>query len=112
MFRLDPADSDQARAIERLSNDTVVWLTTVSTHLRPQPSAVWFLWDGETVLVYSAGSARIKNLSRNSQVALNFNSDEHATTSQSCMETPLSTPKRPRPEMSPDIGLDMTKGSR
>jgi PPOX class probable F420-dependent enzyme len=55
----------------------VVWLTTVSPKLRPQPSAVWFLWDGETVLVYSAGSARIKNIAGNPQVALNFNSDEH-----------------------------------
>jgi PPOX class probable F420-dependent enzyme len=77
MFRLDPADPDQARALERLTNDTVVWLTTVSPKLRPQPSAVWFLWDGETVLVYSADSARIKNIAVNPQVALNFNSDEH-----------------------------------
>lgn len=77
MFRLDPADADQARALERLANDTVVWLTTVSPNLRPQPSAVWFLWDGETVLVYSGGSARIKNIAVNPRVALNFNSDEH-----------------------------------
>jgi PPOX class probable F420-dependent enzyme len=77
MFRLDPADPDQARALERLSNDTVVWLTTVSPKLRPQPSAVWFLWDGETVLVYSGSTARIKNIAANPQVALNFNSDEH-----------------------------------
>lgn len=76
MFRLDPADPDQARALERLSTDTIVWLTTVSPRLRPQPSAVWFLWDDETVLVYSAESARIKNIAANPQVALHFNSDE------------------------------------
>jgi PPOX class probable F420-dependent enzyme len=72
MFRLDPADADQARALERLSNDMVVWLTTVSPKFRPDPSAVWFLWDGETVLVYSGGTARIKNIAANPQVALNF----------------------------------------
>ena len=74
MFRLDPADADQARALERLSTDTVVWLTTVSSKLRPEPSAVWFLWDGETVLVYSGGTARIKNIAENPRVALNFDS--------------------------------------
>lgn len=72
MFRLDPADADHARALDRLSNDTVVWLTTVSTRLRPEPSAVWFLWDGETVLVYSGATARIKNIAANPQVALHF----------------------------------------
>lgn len=76
MFRLDPADPDQVRALERLSTDTIVWLTTVSPKLRPQPSAVWFWWDDETVLVYSAESARIKNIAANPHVALHFNSDE------------------------------------
>jgi PPOX class probable F420-dependent enzyme len=76
MFRLDPADADQARALERLANDTIVWLTTVSPRLRPEPSAVWFLWDGETVLVYSGATARIKNIAANPQVALNFDSDD------------------------------------
>jgi PPOX class probable F420-dependent enzyme len=76
MFRLDPADPDQARALERLSTNTVVWLTTVSPKLQPQPSAVWFLWDGETVLVYSGSTARVKNIAGNPRVALNFDSEE------------------------------------
>jgi PPOX class probable F420-dependent enzyme len=74
MFRLDPANADQGRALERLSNDTIVWLTTVSPKLRPEPSAVWFLWDGESVLVYSGGTARIQNIEANPRVALNFDS--------------------------------------
>ena len=76
MFRLDPADPDQARALERLSTNTVVWLTTVSPKLQPQPSAVWFLWDGETVLVYSGATARVKNIAGNPLVALHFDSEE------------------------------------
>ena len=75
MFRLDPASPDHARALERLSEDTVVWMTTVSPKLQPQPSAVWFWWDGETVLVYSAGSARVKNIAAHPRIALSFNSD-------------------------------------
>ena len=75
VFRLDPANPDHARALERLSGDTVVWMTTVSPKLQPHPSAVWFWWDGETALVYSAGSARVKNIAANPRVALSFNSD-------------------------------------
>ncbi len=77
MFQLDPADPDQARALARLSTDTVIWLTTVSPASAPQPSAVWFWWDGETVLVFSGGTARIKNIAANPRVALHFNTDEY-----------------------------------
>jgi PPOX class probable F420-dependent enzyme len=75
VFQLDPADPDQARALERLSTDTVLWFTTVSPASAPQPSAVWFWWDGETVLVFSGGSARIKNIAANPRVAVHFNTD-------------------------------------
>jgi PPOX class probable F420-dependent enzyme len=77
MFQLDPTDPGHARALERLTGDTVIWMTTVSPNLQPQPSAVWFWWDGQTVLVYSAGSARIKNIAANPKVSLSFNSDPH-----------------------------------
>ena len=76
MFRLDPADADQAKALERLSTNTVVWLTTVSPKLQPQPSAVWFWWDGETVLVYSRETARLRNIRANPLVSLNFDSEQ------------------------------------
>jgi PPOX class probable F420-dependent enzyme len=37
---------------------------------------VWFLWDGgESVLVYSMPSARVRNLAANAQVSLNFDGD-------------------------------------
>ena len=75
MFRLDPADADQAKALERLSTNTVMWLTTVSPELQPQPSAVWFWWDGETILVYSRETARLRNISANPRVSLNFDSE-------------------------------------
>ena len=77
MFQLDPADPDQARALTRLSTDTVLWLTTVSLASAPQPSAVWFWWDGETVLVFSGGTARIRNIAANPNVAVHFNTDEY-----------------------------------
>jgi len=75
-FRLDPSNPDQARAIERLSDDLVAWLTTVDSKGRPQPSAIWFLWDEGRVLMYSGDTARVKNISSNSNVSLHFNSDD------------------------------------
>ena len=42
-----------ARVERRLREEIVIWLTTVRTDLTPQPSLVWFLWDAETMLIYS-----------------------------------------------------------
>jgi PPOX class probable F420-dependent enzyme len=43
----------------------------------PQPTPVWFLWDGDTFLIYSKPNARkLRNLAHDPKVALNLNSDE------------------------------------
>ncbi len=66
------------RAAERLARDTVAWLTTLDEDGMPQPSPVWFLWDGETVLIYSKPNApKVRNIERHGRVAFNFNSDAH-----------------------------------
>jgi len=75
-FTLDPANPDQARALEHLSTDLIAWLTTISSKGRPQPSAIWFSWDGNSVLLYSGDTARVKNISSNPNVSFHFNSDE------------------------------------
>ena len=77
MFELDPGDPGQSQALERLSTHTIAWLTTVSPAGTPQPSAVWFWWDGETVLVFSADSVRVRNIAANPRVAVHFNTDEY-----------------------------------
>jgi len=67
-----------ARTESRLREEEVVWLTTVRPDGQPQPVPVWFLWDGEGLLVYSReGQQKLRNVRRNPKVALNFNSDEH-----------------------------------
>lgn len=38
--------TDQVR--RRLTEDTLVWLTTVSPSGRPAPRLVWFMWTGMT----------------------------------------------------------------
>lgn len=60
----------------RLETETVIWLTTVSRDGTPQPNPVWFVMDGDDVVIYSlAGSARETNIRRHPQVALHFGTD-------------------------------------
>jgi PPOX class probable F420-dependent enzyme len=62
------------RSVEqRLKDEEVIWLTTVTPHGVPQPNPVWFYWDGEVILVYSQPrSYRIRNLKQNPFVSLNL----------------------------------------
>ena len=64
-----------ARVERRLREDTIGWLVTVGADGTPQPNPVWFLWDGETALIYSIPSqAKLKNVERNPNVALHLDS--------------------------------------
>ena len=61
------------RVRRRLEEETVGWLTTVDLDGTPRPSPVWFLWEGETMLIYSRdGTSRTKNLARNASCSFNF----------------------------------------
>jgi PPOX class probable F420-dependent enzyme len=72
-FRIDPTTEFGARVERRLREETVIWLTTVAADGTPQPSPVWFYWDGASFLIYSlAGSPRQRNLDRNPRVSLHF----------------------------------------
>ena len=63
-------------AEQRLHDEMITWLTTVTPSGQPQTSAVWFLWDGEEFLIYSlAGTARTRNIEKNPQVSLNLDGD-------------------------------------
>lgn len=60
----------------RLETEQVVWLTTVRADGMPQPTPVWFVWDGESFLIYSRpATQKLKNIAGNPRIALNFNSD-------------------------------------
>jgi len=60
-------------ATDRLKNDLIAWLTTVSPAGQPQTSPVWFLWDEGVIWVYSlADTARIRNIEANPKVSLNL----------------------------------------
>lgn len=76
MLDLDLGSEFGARVDRRLRTDTIAWLTTVGGDGTPQPSPVWFLWDGETALVYSRPrTGKLANIAANPRVSLSFNSD-------------------------------------
>ena len=41
------------RALKRLQDEQVIWLSTTSPNGTPQPSPVWFVWKDDRVLIYS-----------------------------------------------------------
>jgi PPOX class probable F420-dependent enzyme len=75
-IRIDRSTPFGARVHDRLQNDRLAWLTTVSSDGTPRPVPVWFLWDGESLLVYSKSSSlKLKHIERNPRVSLNLDGD-------------------------------------
>jgi PPOX class probable F420-dependent enzyme len=73
---LDFSSDFGKRVAQRLRDETVVWLTTVRPDGTPEPSPVWFYWDGQSALIYSRpNNVKLANLQRDSRVSLNFDSD-------------------------------------
>ena len=73
---LDPSKPAHARASQRLASERIAWLTTVRADGQAQSSPVWFLWDGETFLVYSQpGAQKVRNLAANAKVSLHLGDD-------------------------------------
>jgi PPOX class probable F420-dependent enzyme len=59
----------------RLTTDEVAWLTTVTPGGKPAPRPVWFVWNGEAIIIYSLnGAARLRYIEHNPQVTVHFNS--------------------------------------
>ena len=73
---LDPSQKAHAHADRRLRSEQVVWLTTVRADGQPQSTPVWFLWDGETFLLYSQpGAQKVRNVGVNPKVSLHLGDD-------------------------------------
>ncbi len=75
-FAIDSTTTAGARVERRLHEELIAWLVTVSPRGAPVPSPVWFLWDGDSFLVYSRpDTAKLRNLARNAHVALHLDGD-------------------------------------
>jgi PPOX class probable F420-dependent enzyme len=73
------AAEEAAWARRHLEEDFVGWLTTVAPDGRVQTSAISFLWDGDSILVYSKpDTPKLRNIAAHPQVSFNLNSDPYA----------------------------------
>jgi PPOX class probable F420-dependent enzyme len=73
---LDLSNEAHAHADRRLRSEQVAWLTTVRADGQAQSTPVWFLWDGETFLLYSQpGAQKVRNVAANPKVSLHLGDD-------------------------------------
>src|SRR3984893_17194180 len=67
----DQTKPNNAHVDQRLREEPIIWFTTVRADGRPHTVPVWFLWDGETFLIFSLpGTLKIRNLQRNPHITL------------------------------------------
>lgn len=72
-MQIDRSTEFGQRVARHLEQGLVIWLTTVRADGTPQPSPVWFLWDGGSLLIYSRpNNPKVRNIAANPRVALNF----------------------------------------
>ena len=66
------------QAVKRhLDNEYVIWLTTVDSNLVPQPRPVWFIWDNDSILIFSKPNAyKVRHIQKHPNVSLHFNTDD------------------------------------
>ena len=64
------------RVARRLRDERIIWLTTVRADGRPEPSPLWFHWDGESIVIFSQpDTVKVRNIVQRPTVALSLNSD-------------------------------------
>ena len=67
----------ESKAKRLTKEEYVIWLTTVDSTHTPQPRPVWFIWDGDTFLIFSQpGAHKVAHIKRNPSVSLHFNTDK------------------------------------
>jgi PPOX class probable F420-dependent enzyme len=62
---------DQEQTEARLQSDLMAWFATVRSDGRPHVVPVWFLWEGDTLLILSKpGNQKTKNITNNPHVTI------------------------------------------
>lgn len=75
---IDMSTDFGARVARRLQDERIIWLTTVRANGQPEPSPVWFLWDGESFVIYSQpNTVKLRNIAKRPKVALSLNSNPY-----------------------------------
>jgi PPOX class probable F420-dependent enzyme len=62
--------------LRRLAGERIIWLTTVTPDGQPVPSPVWFIWEGDSFLIYTRpNTVKLRNIATNPRVSLNLDGD-------------------------------------
>lgn len=68
---LDPTKERDAHIDQRLHTDPIIWLITVRPDGQPHAVAVWFIWDGDSFLIFSRpNNQKVRNLRSNARALL------------------------------------------
>ena len=99
--------TDHPSVIIRLDGELLGWLTTVNDAGRPQASPIWFVIDGDDLLVHNRVDARrLTNLESNPKIAFNLRGDPRGNSIVTLEGTASIDPDVPTPLGSTDY---MTK---
>jgi len=64
------------RVLQRSAADAIIWLTTTAADGTPQPNPVWFIDDGDDLVIYSKpNQAKLTNIGRNPHISCHLQSD-------------------------------------
>ena len=75
-MQIDTSTEFGERTARRLAEESIGWLTTVDVTGTPQPSPIWFVWEGETAVIYSQpDTPKLHNIAANPQVSLHLDGD-------------------------------------
>ena len=74
---IDTSTDGGAHIAQRLSDELIAWLTTVSPKGAPITIPIWFLWDGgDSLLIYSQPNvAKLRNIAANPRVCVHLNDE-------------------------------------
>lgn len=62
------------KAKKHLQKEYFVWLTTIDSKNTPQPRPVWFIFEKDSILMFSQPQAfKLKHIARNNKISLHFN---------------------------------------
>jgi PPOX class probable F420-dependent enzyme len=79
-FIIDTSTEFGAKVIQRIEDQKLAWLTTVSADGTPQPNPVWFIWDEGSFVIFSRpNQAKLNNIRRSGRVSFNLESIDEET---------------------------------
>ncbi|MGD9711215.1 MAG: pyridoxamine 5'-phosphate oxidase family protein [Thermomicrobiales bacterium] len=85
-----------------LHSELVGWLTTVNADDQPQASAIWFVVDGDDLVMYSRPTAtRLANIAMHPKVAFNLRGDPQGDETLSLEGHAAVDPSMPPPIENP-----------